>query len=1005
MKKMDECVRRMGRLEKPLIVQGIPKKPVTFKTHDKQEVMFFINADNNLDCYVDGKAKMRNLTTLMERDGTIEIGNILSVQVPEGVAPDQKIVVSAPSGSQKTVIIPEGKGAGEKFHVMVSPPFVLTGQPDVVGQPVLDKPTILTPVSADADKVKDVLALARKVGLLPQIPGDDVDDFDTELMLAPLKVPSTLASLILQTDEFDEDADKIPDHARRFGQDDLAQYEGFDKAKFEEVLKGFGVGDEVTLNDKTGKVLKIEDGQVQIEFKDAVSGKTETKWVEEEEVMDPFSFDDQVDTATVYEKRIIKCKGKISSLIYLQKKYFEVMVPGDHPNALILKPNAPLIVKFVNLCKRMLLKKSPQPRDILELDVPQVPSLWDDPYKHLAAPPPSATPEGLAISEENSVDQRFLSAWLWSLIPADDEQTHSVQAKGAPLKKSDDEPVRKAPRRQSTIMQGRFSLDNEDSTLNPESPKEKKGLCRRIVTYIGTKLYFVLCRGPYKGCGLFCACLRECCICIPYCMGNCICKCCCFCFYKYIYPNQSTKNNKEVELPQTGAERADFSLELTMNTDIEEVALFDTEAGSDEADHNEEDDLEDRAVGRFSNSMPSILEVFLMGPRGFVLYLYCFTWKLKQLCKLTFGYWDRELVECFNIQHLSEKYDENPKDDVVADMDLIQQIGIAHSLFWMFIPGGVVLAKIGEQFNRAPMWIDPSYYITQKHPTWIDHNGKEVVLKMPNPDAQWGVEDEEKLHPQVQGVGNFLPKWVFNNGPLQLLFCCIPGWSGNGGMKEQMYNRYKFIESEARLGDWVKGVSEYVTTMAIAVLPTFGGTFLSLDLMASFLLLPEQIIRDMKEALPDLFESGGMVDSLGNWAKQKCALGGACGKAVCGMLGTGLAWVLLNCCGTEFPDPNEILVGISLYLCSLCENADPTDVGGIGSGGGGSGGEGGAEEEKDGEEAKPKRCSFCNTCSLCPCGDDGGGGVQGGGGDGLAAGDADGSNADVVDGSNVDADL
>ena len=347
---------------------------------------------------------------------------------------------------------------------------------------------------------------------------------------------------------------------------------------------------------------------------------------------------------------------------------------------------APLLVKLVNTLKPLLLKKQPQPRDILEVDLPQVPSLWDAPYKKLVVgdkvklhkeiekglriedetgkelqmndktaklltiednevevefkdasghkeikwiseqdaaylfspPPPSARRESLALSEQEPVGQG-LGAWLKKMLPADDEEPRSTPAQGGPpkTKKADDEPVRVAPRRQSIIQQGRFSLDDEDlsadlsADLDQVEPSEggKKGCFRFILGCIAKIICGIWFAAKFcccNLCGLFCTALKECLICAPIMCGNCICRTFCFCFYKRM--DRSKKKDKEVELVEVTAEKptkSDLSSELTI-LDSPEVATFDVEAGDEEEDDDEEDLEAQAAVGRFSTSMPSL---------------------------------------------------------------------------------------------------------------------------------------------------------------------------------------------------------------------------------------------------------------------------------------------------------------------------------------------------------------------------------------------------------------
>jgi len=89
------------------------------------------------------------------------------------------------------------------------------------------------------------------------------------------------------------------------------------------------------------------------------------------------------------------------------------------------------------------------------------------------------------------------------------------------------------------------------------------------------------------------------------------------------------------------------------------------------------------------------------------MYCYCIGWKLKCLMKLTFGYWDDELLRGMQIKDKAEIYDEDPNDDIEHHDDMIRLKGQAHSLIWQFIPILVILSKLSEAINESPLFIKP----------------------------------------------------------------------------------------------------------------------------------------------------------------------------------------------------------------------------------------------------------------------------------------------------------
>jgi hypothetical protein len=80
-------------------------------------------------------------------------------------------------------------------------------------------------------------------------------------------------------------------------------------------------------------------------------------------------------------------------------------------------------------------------------------------------------------------------------------------------------------------------------------------------------------------------------------------------------------------------------------------------------------------------------------------------WKLKQLFKLTFSYWDDDLVRHMHVQVRAQKWDENPFDDDEYHGDMLALIGTSHTLVWQFFSSTVVLSKFAETMNNFPLFI------------------------------------------------------------------------------------------------------------------------------------------------------------------------------------------------------------------------------------------------------------------------------------------------------------
>ena len=66
---------------------------------------------------------------------------------------------------------------------------------------------------------------------------------------------------------------------------------------------------------------------------------------------------------------------------------------------------------------------------------------------------------------------------------------------------------------------------------------------------------------------------------------------------------------------------------------------------------------------------------------------------------LTSGVWTEELFDVMEIDALSKRFDNKWSD--YEHQEVIRNVGIAHSLFWQFIPSLVIVAKLGEALNAT----------------------------------------------------------------------------------------------------------------------------------------------------------------------------------------------------------------------------------------------------------------------------------------------------------------
>lgn len=85
-----------------------------------------------------------------------------------------------------------------------------------------------------------------------------------------------------------------------------------------------------------------------------------------------------------------------------------------------------------------------------------------------------------------------------------------------------------------------------------------------------------------------------------------------------------------------------------------------------------------------------------------VLWCYwrCVGRKLRLLMLLTGGVWTEELFDTMEIETLSKRFDNKWTEE--DHQEVLKNVGIAHSLFWQFIPSLVIIAKLGEALNATP---------------------------------------------------------------------------------------------------------------------------------------------------------------------------------------------------------------------------------------------------------------------------------------------------------------
>ena len=78
----------------------------------------------------------------------------------------------------------------------------------------------------------------------------------------------------------------------------------------------------------------------------------------------------------------------------------------------------------------------------------------------------------------------------------------------------------------------------------------------------------------------------------------------------------------------------------------------------------------------------------------------CIAKKGLLLLQLTFGVWTEDLFDAMEIDALAKRF--NDVETLPRHQEVMKHVGLSHSLFWQFLPGCVIIAKLGEACSNAP---------------------------------------------------------------------------------------------------------------------------------------------------------------------------------------------------------------------------------------------------------------------------------------------------------------
>ena len=78
--------------------------------------------------------------------------------------------------------------------------------------------------------------------------------------------------------------------------------------------------------------------------------------------------------------------------------------------------------------------------------------------------------------------------------------------------------------------------------------------------------------------------------------------------------------------------------------------------------------------------------------------------KMWTLAQMSMGVWTEETITAMEVKSLAAKYG-GTKDAGKIHQEVIEQIGVWHSLFWQFAPLTLVVSKLGEAANEPPLFV------------------------------------------------------------------------------------------------------------------------------------------------------------------------------------------------------------------------------------------------------------------------------------------------------------
>jgi hypothetical protein len=123
-------------------------------------------------------------------------------------------------------------------------------------------------------------------------------------------------------------------------------------------------------------------------------------------------------------------------------------------------------------------------------------------------------------------------------------------------------------------------------------------------------------------------------------------------------------------------------------------------------------------------------------------YVGTFCRKVKLFGYLSLGLWTREVTDAFQVKTMAHVYDADHQNDQKNHQEVMETIGVSHSLLWQYFTGFTFVAKLSEAMNSPPCFVWDTISSSRKRQNEVEGAQKKqaeatpkVVAIIDAPDA------------------------------------------------------------------------------------------------------------------------------------------------------------------------------------------------------------------------------------------------------------------------------